>query len=314
MKIRRSRRVSIICVVVALLLSQFCLASIRVLYKSSTEGDDETLHRPTSRNTSRLPGPFTDSGGGVILFLHVPKTGGTTLSSLLSESVDHFHNGWTKRGFRKGSAALERALNNWTNASHCFELHSGDAPSYMSVQGRLNGWRKQCSDQGIPFFAFTVLREPAKMAISYFNFYHGGKHRRYKRFTHASEQDFLNHTLPNPQCLFLSRGEISYLPENQHLREGLNASECNAVYDALRSNLDWIGTTENLTTVTIPLLEQVLGRPLKQNTTRNKTNLQNFRWIDLSESGKQIVYNRAALDREMHEHCQKDFPPTMWEH
>lgn len=63
-----------------------------------------------------------------------------------------------------------------------FEHHAGDAPSYMTVRYNLHKWRTMATELNVPFFAYTLYREPVNFALSrisitttYFNYYHAEK-------------------------------------------------------------------------------------------------------------------------------------------
>jgi hypothetical protein len=259
--------------------------------------------------------PVRNENGVVIVFIHVGKTGGTTIGAHLGQATHRVHNGWTLQGYRKASRGLETALANWTKGdSHTFELHAATAPPYMTILPRIDIWRQRCEELDVPFFAFTVLRNPSKLAMSFFNFYHGGKHRKFKNFKTATEAQFLNHTIDNPQCMFLARGEMSYHPGNEHLRQNLTKSECNSVYDALAKHLDWIGTTETLLTMTLPILERVTNATFDKGKIVNevKAEHKNILWSDLTEEGKQTVQDMTDHDLDMWDRCQAEYKLSMW--
>ena len=95
-----------------------------------------------------------------------------------------------------------------------------------------------------------------------------------------------------------------------HLRQNLTTTECKGVYQALVSTMDWIGTTETLSTSTVPLLEQVLGRPFSDpNKVSNKVEKKLFRVDSLSPSGQQSLHDRMAWDHEMYNKVLQHFPP-----
>ena len=289
---------------------------------TSTSGTRSSHAVPSVQSdTVRLPRrdlPVRNESGVVVVvvvFIHVGKTGGTTIGQHLGRATKHFHNGWTSRGYRKARQGLEKAFANWTKGdSHTFELHSADAPPYMTILPTIDSWRQRCEELDVPFFAFTILRKPSKLAMSFFNYYHGGSHRLFKYFKRATEAQFLNHTIDNPQCMFLSRGETSYHPKNIHLRQNLTKSECNSVYAALAKHLDWIGTTETLATMTLPILERVTNTTLEKGKVTNevKPEHKNILWSDLTKEGKQTVLNMTAHDFDMWDRCQADYTMSMW--
>jgi hypothetical protein len=114
--------------------------------------------------------------------------------------------------------------------------------------------------------------------------------------------------------MFLSRGETAYHPGNEHLRQNLTKSECNSVYDALAKHLDWIGTTETLASMTLPILERVTNTTLEKGKIVNavKAEEKNILWSNLTEEGKQTVLDMTAHDLDMWNRCQAEYKLSMW--
>ena len=222
-------------------------------------------------------------------------------------AVDHYHKGWTNRHAQRGIRSVDNALRDWKNESHCFELHGAGAPSFHALATKFMEWKKTCRHLGIPFFAFTVLREPQSFALSYFNFFHGGHHRKYKYYASANQTTFLRHTLSNPQCLFLARSDMQYLPQYQNDSQNFTWKECLEAYDDLMALMDWVGITSNLSNETIPILSTVLGKTLDVGYHINQSHKRNFVVSQLDDAGKQVIANRTLFDRRIYERAQSDF-------
>ena len=86
--------------------------------------------------------------------------------------------------------------------------------------------------------------------------------------------------------------------------------ECNAVYEAFVNDFDWVGTTERLTSETLPILEQ-LGNvqycPEVRNKSRDKISKRT-----LSQVAVDFVRNATALDQSIYDRAIQDFPVSMW--
>lgn len=250
--------------------------------------------------------PQQNENGLLIFFLHIPKTGGSTLRHLLRDAVDHYYSPFGRQEYKKQSSALEEALDNWDGKVHCFELHSATSPAFVTVLDQLLTWKELCEEKSIPFFAFTVMREPVSFSFSFFQFYHT-QHGKFKYFETANESDFLEHSLGNPQCLFLSRSEQSFLPPARSKALTLSESECDGAYDALIRTMDWVGTTSNLSNVTIPLLSAIMHSQLNQTTTENKSPIKNFDRSRLSEHGLHLLHKWNRFDESLYKRLKEHY-------
>lgn len=251
--------------------------------------------------------PRRNENGLIVFFLHIPKTGGSTLQTILRESVDHYYNGWTMQGYQKSVKAMDLALDKWDNKTHCMELHSANAPPFVTALEKVQSWKQRCQALNIPFFAFTIMREPISLSFSFFQFYHSGVHRKFQTIRNATEEEFLHHTLHNPQCLFLTRSEMSFMPQVRAESLGLSEKECEAALSGMTFTLDWVGTTETLSTETLPLLSTVLQSPLDATKRENTSPSKNFQIHQLSEAGLQQLQQWNRLDAAMYNRTTRHF-------
>jgi len=207
---------------------------------------------------------------------------------------------------------------NWENNTRVYyEYHAGTAAPYMDEQVRndLKAWRKMAAAQNIPFFAFTVVREPLSMAISHFNFYYATdkQDNRYYWRPNPTEQDFLELSVPNPQCVFAAKSELAYYQSYRESGKSIDVSEetCQHVYNAFLEDFDWIGTTETLSRQTFPILEQI-GEVRYCPEIRNPS-VSKIRKSSLSASTLDFIHNTTSYDRSLiYEKAQRDFPISMW--
>lgn len=156
---------------------------------------------PTNRDRKSLP-DFTN--GGIIVFYHIYKTGGSTVGKLLHELAQEEQNKYPHHWLQdKPTYEAARALPgrlfftmirkriDWEkdclttldiaqNQSKLLllELHvehpGPDFPSLVELAPTLKKWRAEAERRGVGFFAFTLLREPVAHALSFFNFFHVG--------------------------------------------------------------------------------------------------------------------------------------------
>jgi hypothetical protein len=211
----------------------------------------------------RFPSMALSSKGGVVFFLHIPKTGGTTLRRNL-EHYDHINYIFAKNYsvYWDTAPVVEEAIVHGTpNRTILFyEVHANTSPSFFRLRNRLARWKETAKQNNVPVFFFTVLREPLAFAFSHFNFFHVQRRNPTFEQCNATTDNFLRLSLQNPQCQFLFKGEPSLRaqkPKNRAVRR----EDCIAVRDSLFRLMDWIGTTERLSNETMAILSNVLDLP-----------------------------------------------------
>ena len=253
--------------------------------------------------------------GGIIFFLHVPKTGGVSVRKALEKGKGEYILSDNHRKFNHYKQKLAYYTKHGTQGKVVvFELHASDSPTLMQVSSRLHKWRATAKQHNVPFFAFTVLREPVSMAVSFFNFYYGMDHHdsHYQYFEDPSEQDFVNNTVFNPQCGFLAKSDrIFYQKREQQL---VQRRDCDAAYTSLRHNMDWIGATDLLSSETFPLLRTLIGSNTNADhlapeniITKNKSPPKILQ-ADLSPKTIELVHKMTIWDQKMYEQAQHDYP------
>lgn len=154
-----------------------------------------------------LPDMSTEKGG-VIFFLHVPKTGGQTIrhsfgfkwiisrtekQKVLNElknngknlNMDLLETPALMQKVRFVMAnrldvfletavpKINRFLSGTTNHGKILlcEVHGMDNKNALELEPYLQAWRQRSRETNIPFFTFTVLREAVSEQVSFFNFY-----------------------------------------------------------------------------------------------------------------------------------------------
>jgi len=208
--------------------------------------------------------------GGIVIFLHVPKCGGTTIRKGFQKRnhVTYLFSNRRSKYEEHVPKVNEWVQNNVTSTKKTnatvgiLEIHARNNPSLLKICQQLQTWRATAAQYNVPFFAFTVLRDPQQFAISYYNYYHGiqWEPRRFEYLPaiNMTDANFQRTMHFNPQCLFLARGEQAYQKNFPELRANLTKEECTNASQCLFYNMDWIGTTERLHNETIPLLDHLI--------------------------------------------------------
>ena len=226
------------------------------------------------------------------------------------------------------------------------ELHvehpAPNFPSLVELAPTLDRWRAEADRRGVEFFAFTLLREPVAHALSFFNFFHVGSNKIRATPTRKdhdywnpfkplplSEKNLLHSYYANdrqcrmlnsdPEATFAAPRDLVWDDRRLFSQEeiALSKQPCqyDRVHDALFKTLDWVGTTENLSNETLPLLTKIisndpsLGRynPPFKVFDKNPTGFVGMKKHDLSKKTMKVMLERTELDRRLYAQVTRDF-------
>jgi hypothetical protein len=290
------------------------------------EKEYDTTRTDNSEISSRSPPPEKRrlplfENGGVMFFVHVPKAGGTTIRrNLQRQEKVVYHFGRNKTMFTKAIPVIEDALIHGTNNGtiHVLELHALDSPSLLQMRQTVLDWRTTAHQNKVDVFFFTVLREPVAYSVSHFNFFHVQKRNDSFEQCNATEENFLRLSLENPQCQFLYQGERSMRWQKRLQRSVLPQTCLTLVYETLLATMDWVGTTEQLTNATWPLLARMVRVPPSfrykshrvTRKLRHKATL--LKQHNLTATAIQTIHKTSVLDKNIYDRIQKDFPISIW--
>ncbi|CAB9505268.1 expressed unknown protein [Seminavis robusta] len=276
-----------------------------------------------------------DKGGGVIVFWHVAKTGGTTVRKQCASlpGVDYAML-LTPEDYKAGSLMIaDRLTPSWNTELDAFnhsrshtlfvELHGMHSLTVLEMESRLRHWRDLSQKHGTPLFVFTLLREPTEYSLSFFNFFHDQK------LEGGPTQLELQRASFNRQCRTLA----AYPTHNKRV--------CALLYRKLHQLFDWVGTTERLTEETLPLLQHLLRfKPAQQrfaaessflgpstakhnfllpsSDKRNKYNvavpdINTLERDALTQETVRVLGEKTCLDRGLWERAQQDYTLDMWD-
>jgi len=174
------------------------------------------------------------------------------------------------------------------------ELH-GSVPGLFDLHIPIRRWRQQSRESGVPIFAFATLRKPTHFQVSYFLHFHSPrcKWAWCERQLYAPTEPNLIRTaaaMPNGQCRFLVHGQVENKEEQERAirhddgvrQRNVTGPECRLVQNLLRSDWDWVGTTERLSTHTLPLLTQLLAQNASLANDFQPRNARDPRKVPLS--------------------------------
>ena len=213
----------------------------------------------------KLPQPF--KSGGIIYFVHIPGTDGHLIRDFLSSRTIYVV---ARRigQYKKMAVQIENLIQSGelNGQIYAFETHGSTVPPYVDISEKVKEWKvASAAVEDVPFFTFTIMKEPTALQLSSFNHYYLG---RKVLLANDTADDFVQTLLNDPQCEFLARGGgfhsmlDGFVRKDEVLNElnrGFTDEECDRAYGDLFEDMDWIGTTEKMKSEMLPLLNYLTG-------------------------------------------------------
>ena len=160
------------------------------------------------------------SNGGIFVYYHLYKTGGSSITELVVETISD-----TSEDLKDGELNHVAFINNREDMTqedirdsiqmvrngnravfYNFHVEFPETmyPTLVEAAPVLAAWREYAESQGVPFFLMTVVREPLAQALSFFNFFHVAvDEEEWSPFTgdlDPTEENFLKTYVPNRMC------------------------------------------------------------------------------------------------------------------
>lgn len=258
----------------------------------------------------RKPREGSHKNGGIILFIHVPKTGGTSFApSLMSRAyIAYVHDAVPQVLESVKEAVRSPELSVGKHETIFAEVHI-PVPALGKFQHQIDTWRDLAASQGIPFFVFSMVRDPIHYAVSWFEFFcintksvAGAKAMCGDWAFNDTEQSLEATTYTDPQTAYFTEhfNQKLYHPPESSVLE---------IWEAFMSNFEWVGRTEAYID-TVHVLETVLGLHPNElaNTWRHiYSNRGKLNARNLTEETKALIRERTRLDQELYDKVQATY-------
>lgn len=156
---------------------------------------------------------------------------------------------------------------------------------------RMQRLRQAAAQRHRRLFSFTLVRKPLDFYRSYFAYFHAATctdpwcAAPQERFANLTEENMVKVARPNHQSALLWGADR--LPPGAS-RYNHNQQQVDTLLERLQATFDWIGTTEELSTATIPLLSKLMT-----GNNNGSTLLQPKEWA-LNVGASQRVVPAAA--------------------
>jgi len=133
--------------------------------------------RPLPSSKRELPRLYET--GGLVVFLHIAKTGGSTIRDNFDKS-SRFPNVKVARVLHEAKMEDDAIVHfvsseNTRNETLLLEFHGGRGQplTMFQLHPYIHQWRSMAKANDKSLFVFTMLREPSSFYVSYFNFFKG---------------------------------------------------------------------------------------------------------------------------------------------
>jgi len=303
------------------------------------ELEEESINLPHSTTnaatrTKASLDMFHHQKGGMVLLYHVAKTGGTSIQQLFvsmkKQKSSKRKYVYQKLGYKNRHVKIAfddeeardgqirkiddhiRGKNSKTLLLEVHSSHYGGLHNNSMLSSKIRNWREMSQTYNTPMFVITVLREPFSFAKSYFRYFHVNCNKKWcpEQFNITLE-DFVQ-TLeihPNHQCHMLITEKIFRPRRNGEIDIPFeNEEECEAIYETMKSTVDYVGTTDALTSELEPLLYHMLnGIVEEKHNLKSEKNLPFEEASTIDDTTMARIEDLSKYDQKIYDKVKRDF-------
>ncbi|CAB9512279.1 expressed unknown protein [Seminavis robusta] len=260
--------------------------------------------------------------GGVIIFLHNPKAGGSTVRELIQSQAYEVRNGdklhqinpqnaknniayWgthTVTSWKASKLRIDALLSQQAQSANgtIFILEDHVFPDIINVLiPSLKKWRAKSKANNIPLLVVAQIREPVSHFVSYFNYYHvrtqkaAPTQESLVKFARENEnlqcQWFVNRVCPNDNIIIMRQ-----------------------LLQLVLHEIDWIFDTATFAQELLPLLTYMTKLQLRdlgivQPVGYYDYHGEKLKVIDLSQETLRILREQSVLDRELYDNVTRHY-------
>jgi len=205
--------------------------------------------------------------GGLVLFFHIPKSAGTSITADVKKQPNVFEfiqsdNRYEDKSFSVAERRIEELTETFPHSDskiRFVEFH-GKNPTFSEQYTKIKRWRDRAASINMPFFVFSISRDPIDTQISIFNFFCIQLDKYVKCGVPHTIEGLLKKCPPDPQTRWLC-----------HSSETFTAGDldCPHLHEQIIDQMDWMGTMEKIDQ-TYDVINQVMYPHKLHNIKKNK--------------------------------------------
>jgi len=269
---------------------------------TTTTTNNNNDKRNTTARTYKVP---NFESGGIVIFFHMPKTGGTSfrVSAKKNEEQLEIHS-----NDRTPMPELKDEILQWSKNTTILggekiklvELH-WRLDSLVKMHEDLTVWRKNAKENNIPFFVFTVVRDPVETYLSFYNYFCVKLHK--ERQVDCNPPWTVDHMISispdNPQTRWLCHATGAVLVNNETtlpppIEEDLY---CSNVMDIIKTHFNWIGSKHRIKDTLAVFLEMGIHiHNARENPNRVSGKIS---VSEMDDNSIEIIRTKLKKDQEL---------------